>query len=122
MHFVFVGFEVMMKTNPFTKKILIGLLALALLSPLGLLLPELFQSEGAWGEWSIEKVEKQTGQSPAGMKKDANIWKAPVSDYTIGKGSDSLLKRSGYYILSGVIGIGAIALLTFGASKLISKK
>lgn len=112
----------MMKTTPLTKKIFIGLLALALLSPLGLLLPELFHSEGAWGEWSIEKVEKQTGQTPAGMKKDANLWKAPVPGYAVGKGSDSLLKRSGYYFLSGVVGIGVIALLTFGAYKLISKK
>ena len=111
-----------MKIIPLKKKILIGLLALALLCPIGIVLPELFKSGTAWGEWSVSQVEKQTGSAPAGMKKDANIWKAPVPDYNPGKETDSLVKRSGYYILSGIIGVGVIALLTFGATKLISKK
>jgi cobalt/nickel transport protein len=112
----------MIKKTTLTKKVWIALLVLVLLSPLGVLLPEFFHTEGAWGEWSIEKVEKQTGHAPAGMQKDANLWKAPIRNYSIGSEKDSLPKRSGYYILSGAIGLGTIALLTFAASKLISKK
>ena len=108
--------------NPFTRKLIFGLLALAILCPLGLILPELFKSGNAWGEWGVETVEKQTGHAPAGMQRDANLWKSPVPDYNAGKENDTLAKRSGYYILSGLIGIGVIGLLTLGATKLISKK
>jgi len=56
------------------------------------------------------------------MKRDAGYYKAPVPDYNLGKEDDDLWKRSVNYILSGIIGVGAITLLTFGAIKLLPKK
>jgi cobalt/nickel transport protein len=106
----------------FNKKIGIGLLVLALLSPLGLILPKMFHAGKAWGEWSTETVAKDKGYTPKGMQKDAALYKAPIPDYNLGKKDDSVWKRSGSYILSGIIGIGAIAALTFGATKLLHKK
>jgi hypothetical protein len=104
------------------KKILIGLVVMALLSPLGVLLPRLFKSGDAWGEWSTEKVSKDKGYVPQGMQKDANLYKAPVADYNVGREQDSLCKQSGNYIISAVIGMGAIGLITFGAITLLPKK
>ena len=106
----------------FNKKIGIGLLVLALLSPLGLILPKMFNAGKPWGEWSTETVAKDKGYTPKGMQKDANLYKAPIPDYNLGKENDPVWKRSGSYILSGIIGIGAIAALTFGATKLLHRK
>jgi cobalt/nickel transport protein len=107
--------------NKFTKKIFIGLIVLAILSPFGLLLPEKFRAEDAWGEWSIETVKKDIGFVPKGMKKVAEIWKAPLPDYSNGNESNSLFTNSAYYILSDFIGIGLIGLATFGLSKVTRK-
>ena len=104
------------------KKIILFLGILAILSPLGIILPKYFDAGGAWGEWSVEEVSKQTGKEPAGMKKDAELYNAPIKDYSIGKENDSLSKQSVYYILSGVAGAGIIILITFGISKFVSRK
>jgi len=106
----------------FIKKMLIGLLMLTLLCPLGLILPKMFNAGKAWGEWTTETVAKDKGFVPRGMKRDAGYYKAPVPDYNLGKEDDDLWKRSVNYILSGIIGVGAITLLTFGAIKLLPKK
>lgn len=104
------------------KKYLIFLAILALLSPLGLILPEYFNAGDAWGEWSLETVKEQTGHEPEGMKKDANLYEAPVPDYHPGKENDTLSKKSMGYILSGLLGVGIILILTFGISKLANRK
>ena len=53
----------------FQKKLWIGLFIMALLTPLGVLLPEKFKAEEAWGEWGAEKLEKVLGYVPEGLKK-----------------------------------------------------
>lgn len=108
-----------MKTQ---KKYIIFIGILIVLSPLGLIIPDLFKAGDAWGEWSVDKVKEQTGIEPDGMKKDAAIYKAPVADYKLGKENDSLPKQSVSYIISGLIGTGIILILTFGAIKLMSRK
>jgi hypothetical protein len=104
------------------KKYLIFLAILAVLSPLGIILPKYFNAGDAWGEWSLETVKEQTGYEPEGMKKDANIYEAPVADYHPGKESDSLPRKSVGYILSGILGTVIILSLTFGISKLVKRK
>ena len=108
--------------NPSTKKLFWGLAILALLSPLGIVLPDAFKAEEAWGEWDVKTVEKQTGQSPAGMKKDAELWKAPMPDYGTGKQTNDIGKRSAFYILSAISGLAIIALITIGSQKIFTKK
>lgn len=104
------------------KKYLIFLGLLAILTPLGIILPHYFKAGDAWGEWSPEAVKEQTGQEPEGMKKDAALYTAPIPDYNPGKEEDSMTKKSAGYILSGVIGTGIIVLMTIGAAKLLKKK
>jgi hypothetical protein len=104
------------------KKYLIFIGILIILSPIGIFLPEIFNAGDAWGEWSIDTVKKQIGFEPKGMKQNAELYKAPVSDYNLGKENDSLPKLSLSYIISGVIGCGIILLITFGVNKLFFSK
>jgi len=104
------------------KKYIIFLGILVILSPLGIIIPDYFKAVNAWGEWSVESVKQQTGKEPAGMKKDSKLYKAPISDYNFGKKGDPLSKLSVSYIISGLIGTGVILLLTFGITKLITRK
>lgn len=104
------------------KKYILFLIVLAILSPLGIILPHYFNAGDAWGEWSVETVKEQTGFEPKGMKNDAELYKAPVTDYNLGKEDDSLSKQSVSYIVSGIIGVGIILILTFGVSKWVSRK
>ncbi len=109
-----------MGVTKFQKKILFWLIVLAVISPAGLLLPELFHSEGAWGEWDAQTIREKTGYVPEGMAKDTALWKAPIPDYQMKKES-SLTEKSFHYILSGIAGIGSILLIIFGITKLVAK-
>ena len=105
----------------FQKKLWIGLLIMALLTPLGILLPEKFSAEDAWGEWEIDKLEKLLGFVPEGLKKLTDIWKAPISDYNFGGEGASKAVRVLSYIASGFLGIGVCILIVFIISRSISK-
>jgi len=105
----------------FQKKLWIGLLVMALLTPLGILLPDRFKAEGAWGEWSTEKLEKLVGYVPEGLKKLADLWKAPVADYNFGGEGASMTVQVVSYIGSGLLGIVACALAVFLVSRYITR-
>jgi len=100
-----------------------GIIGLILLSPLGLLLPEFFKSGPAWGEWSGEELARMLGFIPAGLKKIADFWAAPLPDYNLsgfeGKG---LAHSSLGYILSGAIGVGIVVFVTLFLGKFLSRK
>jgi predicted PurR-regulated permease PerM len=106
----------------FQKKILVILAILAVLSPLGIILPEKFKAGDAWGEWSTETIEKLVGFVPEKLKETANVWKAPIADYNLGNEKSSFTVQALSYILSGAIGIGLSILLLFGLAKLLVKK
>jgi cobalt/nickel transport protein len=105
----------------FQKRLLTGLLIMALLSPLGIVLPKFFNSGDAWGEWSTAKIEKLIGYVPEGMKKLAGIWKAPVSGYNPGGENASMAAQLLYYIISGCIGIIAAGGVIYLISRLLLK-
>ncbi len=96
-----------------TKKLWIGIGLLVLLSPAGLILPELFKAGAAWGEWSADEIAAMTGYVPGGLEKLSSLWRAPLPDYTLGgsEGND-LVRLSFSYILSAVIGIAATVIVT----------
>lgn len=108
--------------NAFQKKLLIILVIMAILTPIGIYLPAKFQAEDAWGEWSIKSVEKMIGFLPEGMKKSADLWKAPVPDYNMGDEKSSFAVQAFSYILSGIIGIVLCILVLIGLSKILVKK
>jgi hypothetical protein len=105
------------------KKLWWGLAILILASPLGLILPELFKSGPAWGEWSMEELEKMLGFVPDGIKRISDLWSAPIPDYNPKSWEGQGLMRSSLgYILSGVLGVGVIVLISFFLGKLLRKK
>jgi hypothetical protein len=81
-----------------TSKLWIGIGVLALLTPLGVILPRLFKAGPAWGEWELFP----------------KFWKAPIPDYT----SHSWLG----YIFSAIIGIIVVAIFIFLLGKLLTNK
>jgi len=105
------------------KKMWWGLAALAILSPIGLILPDKFKAGPAWGEWSPDKIEKMLGYVPQGMKSLAKLWQAPMPDYAFegwdkpGPGMQSLA-----YLASAVLGIAVIFAVTMFLGKIVIKE
>jgi hypothetical protein len=109
-----------MKQN---KRLWWGLAILIFLSPVGLILPEVFKSGPAWGEWSLGEIEKMVGFIPEGLRKLADLWPAPLPEYNVasweGKG---LFHSSLGYILSGFLGVAAVVGVTLLVGKILGKK
>jgi hypothetical protein len=103
------------------KKLWTGLLIMALLTPLGIILPEIFNSGDAWGEWGTDTLEKLLGYVPEGLRKYADTWKAPVPDYTFAGEDTSMTVQIISYIASGFLGIIVVALVIYIISKIVVK-
>lgn len=103
------------------KKILIILLILCLLTPVGILLPAVFNAGDAWGEWSAQTVKELIGYVPQGLAKYSDVRKSPLNDYTLNKGDTSVIHQSGYYIVSGIIGATLAYIIMLLISRLIIK-
>jgi len=92
-----------------TRKLWIALLVLALLTPLGLLVPQWFRAETAWGEWSPQEVRERTGHVPPGMAREAEKWPAPLPDYSAPGGEPAgTAARSVWYVIAALAGMGAV--------------
>jgi len=105
----------------FQKKLWTWLFIMAFLTPLGIYLPQKFKAGGAWGEWSTEELEKLLGYVPAGIKKIADFWKAPVSDYNFGGENAAFSTQVISYIISAIIGIAVAAVLIYAITKFLFK-
>ena len=103
----------MSKNISTVNKMWIGLAVLALISPVGIIIPDKVKAGSAWGEWSPEEIEKMLGYVPQGLKKLGELWNAPFPDYDF-KGWESMgiSMQSLGYIASAVIGIAVIAGIT----------
>lgn len=104
------------------KKMWIGLGVLALLSPLGLILPAKMKAGAAWGEWGTDEIGKMLGYVPRGMKKFAEFWQAPMPDYTF-KGWDGLGigMQSLAYVVSAAVGIAVVVAIAMLLGKFATK-
>jgi cobalt/nickel transport protein len=109
------------KMTTFQKKLWIGLLVMAILSPLGIFLPHFFGAEGAWGEWSSEKLGEMIGFVPAGLEKLADIWEAPISGYNLGGDGASIWIRAAWYIISGIIGILIVGCIAYALARVLRR-
>jgi cobalt/nickel transport protein len=108
-----------MKISSLQKKILIVLLLLCLLTPVGILLPTVFNAGDAWGEWSAQTVKEMIGYVPKGLEKYTNVWRAPLPEYLVNAYDHSVAHQSGYYIVSGIIGTTLTYIVMLLISKLI---
>jgi cobalt/nickel transport protein len=95
------------------RKLWIGLLILALLTPLGILLPAKFKAGEAWGEWGTDSLAKLIGYVPEGLKRLSSLWAAPLLDYSFGGKPASLALQLLSYILSGLLGMLAVGLAMY---------
>ena len=108
--------------NKLQKKILIFLVVLTFLTPIGILLPMVFDAGDAWGEWSAETVKGLIGYVPEGLQKYTDSYQAPLTDYTVNSTDLKLSHQSGYYIISGLIGAALTLGITIMLSKIIIRK
>ena len=106
-----------------TAKCWIALGVLALLSPLGLILPDHFRAGSAWGEWGADEFQKMVGYVPQGLAKLGDLWKAPMPDYAFkGWEEKGLTHLSVAYIFSAVLGVALIATLAWLIGRMLAKK
>ncbi len=107
--------------NLHMRRLWIALLILALMSPFGILLPRLFHAENAWGEWSTEQLDRMLGYVPEGLRRIADVWRAPLPDYSFGSeaGAPAL---SISYIASAFIGVALVVLLCIIVSKIFIRQ
>jgi hypothetical protein len=110
------------KGNLTARKLWIGIGILVLLSPLGIIIPSYLGAGGAWGEWSLEQIEKMAGFAPEGMKRMADIWKAPMINYAGPGQAAGPVHSSLGYIVAGIIGISATAGLMYLFTRLLVRK
>ncbi len=104
-------------------KFWIGLGISAILSPVGLILPEHFKASFAWGEWGADEMQKLVGYIPQGLERLSRLWSAPLPDYAFkGWGEKGLPHLSLAYIISAVAGITITVLLVMGIGKLLTRK
>jgi cobalt/nickel transport protein len=113
------GKEVKMRMDKLQRKILIILLLLCLITPAGILLPMFFNAGDAWGEWSAQTIKDLVGYVPAGLAKYSEVWNAPFPDYTLNSGDTSVVRQSGFYIVSGIFGATVTYIVMLLISRLI---
>jgi cobalt/nickel transport protein len=101
------------------RTLVLALLAMALLTPAGLYLPDLLKAGPAWGEWGTHDLKRMIGYAPEGMEKTAGAWKAPLPDYALpGQDEASPLRRGALYVLSALAGTA----LCFGAAWILARR
>ena len=103
------------------KKLWVGLFVLALLTPLGVILPARFNAGDAWGEWGPETLKGLLGYVPEGLKRWAEFWGAPIRDYNFGGENATMTVQVISYVISGFLGIVVAGLAVYGISRLIRK-
>jgi len=105
------------------KKLWIGLGVLAILSPIGLILPDKFKAGSAWGEWGHDEMNDLVGYIPQGLEKLSSLWNAPLPDYAFkGWEEKGLSHLSMAYIVSAVVGIAVTVIAVLFIGKLLARK
>ncbi len=106
-----------------TKRLLILLLVLAVLTPLGLWLPQRFGAGDAWGEWSPQDLGEKIGFVPRGLARISELWKAPAPDYAPSGWEEEPLPRQGAaYIISAVGGLAIVGLVMWLLGRWLSRR
>jgi len=106
-----------------TRRLWIIVIALALLTPLGIWLPERLRAGDAWGEWGPEDVEEQVGFLPRGLGRLAGLWKAPAPDYAPpGWEEKAFALRGGAYIASALVGLAMCGAIIWLLGRWLARK
>ena len=101
-------------------KLWLGVVILALLSPLGVWLPEHFKAGDAWGEWGGDTLKGLVGYVPQGLEGLSDLWEAPIPDYAFkGWEEKGLSCVSFAYVFSAIFGIVLTAVVAISVGKLL---
>jgi len=96
------------------------LIFLAVLTPVGIIIPNLFNAGSAYGEWSTDELNKILGFVPEGILKFANSWSGVFPDYSIaGIAEQNTFANSLLYIVCGFFGLALTVLAVYLILKLI---
>lgn len=98
------------------KKIWAGVIALVILSPLGLL-----ASGTAWGEWSPGELKKLIGYIPKGISEATGSRFNVLPGYSISGWDKTLFHSAAGYIVSAVAGLGLIFITVYLFNKFQAK-
>jgi hypothetical protein len=82
------------------RNLAIGLVALIILAPLGLL-----AVGETYGEWGNEELKEKLGFVPHGLEQLSSLWSAPLPDYAFPGGEESMSMATIAYLVSAVIGV-----------------
>jgi len=92
----------------------IGLAAMIVIAPIGLLAPGT-----AWGEWGTEQLSSLgLAFIPQGMAKLSGLWSAPLPDYDL----PGLKNANLSYILSGIVGTIVIGIVAWLFTRLVTTR
>jgi cobalt/nickel transport protein len=104
-------------------KLWIGMGILAVISPLGIILPVKLKAGSAWGEWGAEEFKGLVGYVPRGIEKLSSLWNALMPDYAFrGWEHKGMGHLSFAYIAAAIIGIALCAGVTYLIGKFLAKK
>lgn len=105
------------------RRLAIAVAALVLASPLGLVLAARFGGGTAWGEWSATELSSLVDRLPAGFRRLAPLWRAPLPGYVpAGAEQASGASNALWYGLSAIVGVAAVAALAFAVRRLVARK
>jgi cobalt/nickel transport system permease protein len=102
------------------QRLRFGLGVLALLSPLGVILPLLGGAKSGWGEWSAAELTRLTGFVPAGMKRLGEFWQAPLPDYAFAGPGAGVVTACLAYLLSAALGIALLLYCARACGRLLT--
>ena len=106
-----------------TQRLWVVVLLLALLTPLGLWLPQHLGAGDAWGEWGPDDLGDQIGFIPKGLARMANLWRAPAPDYAPAGWEDrSFVHQSFAYVLSAVVGLAMTGGIIWVLARWLARK
>jgi len=91
------------------RNLIIALLAIAIITPIGLI-----ASGETFGEWGGDELIEKVGYVPQGI---VNMWNAPLSDYGV-PGLDAQIG----YVISAFVGIVLCAGILYLFGMLIAKR
>jgi len=99
------------------RRLWLGLAALIIFTPLGLL-----ATGTAFGEWSFDQLVEEGGFIPAGLERMAGLWPhAPLADYALTGFNGSFMHSAAGYVLSALAGVLLIVGIFFLFSKMVEE-
>ncbi len=100
-----------------------GVGLLALLTPLGLVLPWLCGAGGGWGEWRPAELAARIGFVPEGMGRLAALWRAPFADYGLaGAEKGGFVTECLFYVFCALLGIAVALVLAHAGKKFLADR